>query len=66
MIVEILIFLLAAICGLVITGFAVHMFIGGLVSLEAEYQVIALVCFVVACAIAYMVLDVIKRRSGNK
>lgn len=66
MIVEILIFLLAAICGLFITGFAVHMFIGGLVSPEAEYQLIAIVCFLVACAIAYMAWDVIERRSGRK
>jgi hypothetical protein len=66
MIVEILIFLLAAICGLFITGFAVHMFIGGLVSTEAEYQLIAIICFMVACAIGYMAWDVIERRSGKK
>lgn len=66
MIVEILIFFIAAICGLFITGFAVHMFIGGLVSSEAEYQIIALVCFIVACAIGYMTWDVIERRSGRK
>ena len=66
MIVEISIFLIAAICGLVITGFAVHMFIGGLVSSETEYELIGVVCFVVACALVYMAWDVIKRRSGRK
>jgi peptidoglycan/LPS O-acetylase OafA/YrhL len=66
MIIEILIFLLAAICGLFITGFAVHMFIGGLVSSETEYTFIAIVCFIVACAIAYMVWDVIEKRSGRR
>ena len=63
MIVEILIFLLAAICGLVITGLAVHMFIGGLVSTDVEHQVIAIVCCIVACVIAYMAWDVISKRS---
>jgi hypothetical protein len=66
MIVEILIFLIAAICGLVITGFAVHMFIGGLVSSETEYQLIGVVCFVVACALVYMTRDVIQQRSGRR
>jgi len=65
MISEILIFLVAAICGLFVTGFAVHMFVGGLVSAETENQLIVLICFVVACAIAYMTWDVIKKRSGK-
>jgi hypothetical protein len=65
MIVEILIFFLAAICGLFITGFAVHMFIGGLVSTDAENQVIVVVCCIVACVIAYMAWDVVKKRSGK-
>ena len=66
MIVEILIFLLAAICGLFITGFAVHMFIGGLVSPEAENQFIIVACLIVAGVIAYMAWDVIQRRAGRK
>lgn len=65
MMVEVLIFLLAAICGLFITGFAVHMFIGGLVSTETEYQVIGVVCLFVASGIGYMAWDVIKRRNGR-
>lgn len=66
MIVEILIFLLAAICGLFITGFAVHMFIGGLVSSENEYQLIAIACFLVACVIGYMTWDVITKRADRR
>jgi membrane protein implicated in regulation of membrane protease activity len=64
--IEILIFFLAAITGLFITGFAVHMFIGGLVSPDTEYQLIAFVCFMVACAIGYMAWDVVERRRGKK
>ncbi|BCK88604.1 hypothetical protein MIZ01_2409 [Sideroxyarcus emersonii] len=60
--VEILIFVVAAISGLFITGYAIHMLVGGLVSTDTEFQLIALVCFVVACGIAYMAWDVIKRR----
>lgn len=66
MIVELLIFLLAAIFGLFITGFAVHMFIGGLVSTESEYQIIGVACLLVAGAITYMAWDVIARRVGKK
>ena len=66
MIVELLIFLIAAICGLGITGFAVHMFVGGLVSTETEYQLIGVVCLLVACAIAYMAWDVIEKRAGRR
>ncbi|OIR11708.1 hypothetical protein GALL_65640 [mine drainage metagenome] len=66
MIGELLIFLIAAICGLCITGFAVHMFIGGLVSTETEYQLIGVVCLLVACAILYMAWDVIEKRAGRR
>ncbi|OIR18267.1 hypothetical protein GALL_15950 [mine drainage metagenome] len=66
MIVELLVFLLAAIFGLIITGFAVHMFVGGLVSTEAEYQIIGIACLLVACAIMYMAWDVIAKRAGRK
>jgi len=63
--VEILIFMLAAICGLFITGFAAHMFVGGLVSPEAEYQIIAIACIAVACVIGFMTWDVVKKRTGR-
>jgi multisubunit Na+/H+ antiporter MnhB subunit len=66
MIGEILIYAIVAITALFITGYTVHMFIGGLVSPEVEYQLIALVCLIIAAAIVYMAWDVIQRRSGKR
>ena len=66
MIVEILIYLVSAISALFITGFSVHMFVGGLVSLETEYQIIIMACVIVACVTGYMTWDVVQRRSGKK
>jgi hypothetical protein len=66
MFVEIIIYLIAAIGALLITGYAVHMFIGGLVSPEAEYQLIAIACLIIVAVIGYMTWDVIQRRSGRK
>jgi hypothetical protein len=66
MIGEILIYAIVAISSLFITGYAVHMFIGGLVSPEVEYEIIAVVCLIVTGAIGYMAWDVFQRRSGNK
>ena len=66
MIVEILMYVVVAISALFITGYAVHMFIGGLVSPELEYQLIVLVCILIAAVIGYMTWDVIQRRSGRK
>jgi hypothetical protein len=63
---EILIYVVVAISALFITGYAVHMLIGGLVSPESEYQIITLACLVVAGVIGYMTWDVIQRRSGRK
>lgn len=61
---ELLLYALAAVSGLVILGYSVHMFIGGLVSRQTEYTVIALVCVAGAACIAYMAWDVIQRRRG--
>ena len=66
MIGEILIYAIVAISSLFITGYAVHMFIGGLVSPEVEYELIAIVCLIITAVIAYMAWDVFKRRSGKK
>jgi hypothetical protein len=66
MISEILIYVVIAISSLFITGYAVHMFIGGLVSPEVEYQLIAIVCLIITGAIGYMAWDVIQKRSGRK
>jgi len=66
MIGEILIYAIVAISSLFITGYAVHMFIGGLVSPEVEYELIAIVCLIIAGVIGYMAWDVFQRRSGKK
>ena len=66
MIGEILVYAVVAISSLFITGYAVHMFIGGLVSPQVEYLVIAVVCLIIACAIGYMAWDVLKRRAGKQ
>lgn len=66
MIIEAIIYLIAAIASLFVTGYAVHMFIGGLVSPETEQQIILLVCLGVAGVIGYMVWDVVQRRRDRK
>lgn len=66
MIGEILIYVVVAISALFITGYVVHMFIGGLVSLETEYQLITLACLIIVGVIGYMTWDVIQRRSGKR
>jgi hypothetical protein len=66
MLTEIFFYAVSAISALFITGFAVHMIVGGLVGKETEYQLIAAACFIVACATAYMAWDVIQKRSGKK
>lgn len=63
---EILIYSVSAISALFITGFAVHMFIGGLVSQATEYLFVAAACFMVACATGYMAWDVVQKRSGKQ
>jgi hypothetical protein len=63
---EILIYAIVAITSLFITGYAVHMLIGGLVSPEAEYVIIAIVCLIIVMVMGYMAWDVFERRSGRK
>lgn len=63
---EIMIYSVSLVSTLFITGFAVHMFVGGMVSQETEYRVIAAACIMVLCATAYMAWDVIQTRSGKK
>lgn len=61
---ELLLYGLAAVAGLTILGYSVHMFIGGLVSRATEYTVIVVVCLIGAAVIGWMVWDVIQRRRG--
>lgn len=61
---EIFIFAVAGAGSLVILGYSVHMFVGGLVEPETERLLIGLACAIGAAAIGYMAWDVIKRRRG--
>ncbi len=63
---EILIYLVAAISALFITGFAIHMFVGGLVSPETENDLIIAGCVIVVAVIAFMVWDVMRARGIKK
>lgn len=58
----IIMFVLGASASLFILGYAVHMFIGGLVSRSTEIAVIGLAVLIGASAIAWMTWDVLKRR----
>ena len=64
--VEILIYLAVAIGSLIMMSYTVHMFVGGLVSQESEYFLIAATCLIVVCVLGYMTWDVIQRRKGKK
>jgi len=63
---EILIYLIIAAGSLFMMGYTVHMFVGGLVSQETEYFLIAATCVGVACVIGYMTWDVIQKRKGKR
>lgn len=63
---EAFIYLVVAVSSLFIMGFVMHMLVGGLVSPETEYILIALICLADLAAIGYMAWDVIQRRRGRK
>lgn len=63
---EILVYVIVAISSLIIMGYATHMLVGGLVSPDTEYLLIAVVCFLDLIAIGYMAWDVIKRKRQQK
>jgi len=58
----IIMYAIAAIASLVIMGYAVHMFIGGVVSPVTEHISIAVVVGIGAVAIAWMTWDVLNHR----
>ncbi|MFC1750016.1 hypothetical protein ACFL2V_14545 [Pseudomonadota bacterium] len=62
---EIIIYLLAAVAGITIFGYSIHMFIGGLVSPEVETIAIAAACIIAATVMALMAWDIVKRRRGH-
>lgn len=64
--IEILIYLAVAIGSLIMMSYTVHMFVGGLVSQETEYFLIAATCVIVSCVIGFMAWDVIQKRKGKR
>jgi hypothetical protein len=59
---DLLVYSLIGLSSLVIAGYAVHMLIGGLVSEETEYRVIAGVCSGLAIVLGAMAWDISKRQ----
>lgn len=59
---EIAIYGVAAVGSLFILGYSIHMFVGGLVSLETEKALIVAACTLGAVTIGIMAWDIIKRR----
>ncbi len=62
---EIIIYSIAAIAGITVFGYSIHMFIGGLVEPQTETAIITAVCLLAACAMALMTWNVIKTRQGS-
>ena len=59
---EIILYTIAAISSVVVLGYTVHMFVGGLVKHETEIRLIAIACVVGTIVIATLAWDVIRRR----
>ena len=62
---EIIIYSIAAIAGITVFGYSIHMFIGGLVEPQTETIIITIVCLLAAGVMAFMTWDVIKTRRGD-
>ena len=63
---EVVIYLLVGVSALTMMSYAVHMFVGGLVTAEVECFLIAATCSIVSGIMGYMVADVIHHRSAKK
>jgi hypothetical protein len=63
---EIFVYLAIAIGSLGMMGYAVHMLVGGLVSVEVEYFLITVTCVIISGVMGYMARGIIQRRSENK
>jgi len=61
---EAIVYGIVAISSLILLGYTVHMFIGGIVSERTETLATAVVMIIGAVAIGFMAWDVIRRRRG--
>jgi len=59
---EIVLYTIAAISSVVVLGYTVHMFVGGLVKPETETRLIVIACILGALVVSAMAWDVIRRR----
>lgn len=59
------VYLAVAVSSLLIMCFFVHAMVGGLVSLETEYTLYAVICLIDLTAMGYMARDVIRRRKNT-
>ena len=59
---EVLVYLFSGIASLVVFGYSIHMFVGGLVSERAEIALIAIVVVVAAAAEVYLIRDAMLKR----
>lgn len=62
---EIIIYGIVAVSSLILLAYTVHMFVGGLVSKETEYMLMAAVVIVGAIAMGIMTWDVVRRRRAD-
>jgi hypothetical protein len=62
---EAIIYSISGCSSLFILAYTVHMFIGGMVSEQTEYMVMAIVVLIAASAMAWMVSDVLRRRKAG-
>ena len=63
---EVIFYLIAAATSLIVLGYTVHMFVGGLVSTGTERLLIIGAALVAVIAIGFMARDVMKRRGVAK
>lgn len=62
---EIIIYSIAAIAGITVFGYSIHMFIGGFVEPQTETIAITAGCLLAAGVMAFMAWDVIKSRRNT-
>lgn len=63
---EVVFYLLAAATALVVLGYSVHMFVGGLVSPVTERWLIAAACVAGLAVVSFMAWDVVRRRRRRR
>jgi len=59
---EAIIYSISGCSSLFILAYTVHMFIGGMVSEQTEYMVMAIVVLIAASTMLWMLMDVLRRR----